>query len=45
MFCVVKATFLAEFRRFTLANIHLDNLDKDDSKLSFESLHRKVRKE
>ncbi|GJJ78084.1 next to BRCA1 gene 1 protein [Entomortierella parvispora] len=42
MFCVVKATFLAEFRRFTLANIHLDNLEKDASKLSYEALHRKI---
>ncbi|KAF9961854.1 Next to BRCA1 protein 1 protein [Mortierella alpina] len=43
MFCVVKATFLSEFRRFTLANIHLDNLQQDVSKISFEILHEKSR--
>ncbi|KAF9569562.1 hypothetical protein EC968_002459 [Mortierella alpina] len=42
MFCVVKATFLSEFRRFTLANIHLDNLQQDISKISFQALHEKI---
>ncbi|KAF9287969.1 hypothetical protein BGZ68_000991 [Mortierella alpina] len=42
MFCVVKATFLSEFRRFTLANIHLDNLQQDLAKISFEVLHEKI---
>ncbi|KAI1311932.1 hypothetical protein EDD11_003250 [Mortierella claussenii] len=42
MFCVVKATFQSEFRRFTLANIHLDNLQQDAAKLSFEALHQKI---
>ncbi|KAF9987553.1 hypothetical protein BGZ75_000445 [Mortierella antarctica] len=43
MFCVVKATFLSEFRRFTLANIHLNNLQQDVAKISFEVLHEKSR--
>ncbi|KAF8931717.1 hypothetical protein BGZ58_007460 [Dissophora ornata] len=42
MFCVVKATCLAEFRRFTLANIHLSNLEQDAEKLSYKTLHDKI---
>jgi hypothetical protein len=42
MFCVVKATYQSEFRRFTLANIHLNNLEQDSQKLSYKSLHEKV---
>ncbi|KAF9364133.1 hypothetical protein BGX34_002450, partial [Mortierella sp. NVP85] len=41
MFCVVKATYQSEFRRFTLANIHLNNLEQDSQKLSYKSLHEK----
>ncbi|KAI8360527.1 hypothetical protein B0O80DRAFT_439487 [Mortierella sp. GBAus27b] len=42
MFCVVKATYQSEFRRFTLANIHLDNLEQDSQKLSYQVLHDKL---
>ncbi|KAK3808612.1 MAG: hypothetical protein J3Q66DRAFT_78399 [Benniella sp.] len=42
MFCVVKATYQSEFRRFTLANIHLNNLEQDSQKLSYKSLHEKL---
>ncbi|KAG0321768.1 hypothetical protein BGZ99_003702 [Dissophora globulifera] len=42
MFCVVKATFLSESRRFTLANVYLDHLERDASKLTYKILHDKI---
>jgi len=42
MFCIFKVTFLSEFRRFSVANVHLDNLKQDIARLSFEAIHAKI---
>ncbi|KAG0366769.1 hypothetical protein BC939DRAFT_455694 [Gamsiella multidivaricata] len=42
MLCVIKVTLESEFRRFTLANIHLDRLDQDASRLSYTIIHEKI---
>ncbi|KAF9439218.1 hypothetical protein BGZ76_008584 [Entomortierella beljakovae] len=42
MVCVVKATYLSESRRFTLAEIHPENLNLCASKLTYEILHNKI---
>ncbi|KAF8974812.1 hypothetical protein BGZ46_009709 [Entomortierella lignicola] len=42
MFCVIKATYLKESRRFTLSEIHLENLKLDASNLTYEILHEKI---
>jgi len=42
MFCIFKVTFLSEFRRFSVANLHLDNLKQDIASLSFDTIHAKV---
>ncbi|KAF9095829.1 hypothetical protein BGX23_012562 [Mortierella sp. AD031] len=42
MFCIFKVTFLSEFRRFSVAKIHLDNLKQDIARLSFETIHAKI---
>ncbi|KAG0295110.1 hypothetical protein BGZ96_012497 [Linnemannia gamsii] len=42
MFCIFKVTFLSEFRRFSVANVHLDNLKHDIDRLSFEAIHAKI---
>ncbi|KAF9152481.1 hypothetical protein BG015_005205 [Linnemannia schmuckeri] len=42
MFCIFKVTFLSEFRRFSVPNVHLDNLKQDIDRLSFEAIHAKI---
>ncbi|KAF9545890.1 hypothetical protein EC957_010394 [Mortierella hygrophila] len=42
MFCIFKVTFLSEFRRFSVSNVHLDNLKQDIAKLSFDAIHAKI---
>ncbi|KAF9126716.1 hypothetical protein BGW39_006433 [Mortierella sp. 14UC] len=42
MFCIFKVTFLSEFRRFSVANVRLDNLKQDTARLSFDALHAKI---
>ncbi|KAF9345753.1 hypothetical protein BGX26_002772 [Mortierella sp. AD094] len=42
MYCVIKASFLGESRRFTLAEIHPANLELDASYLTYNILHEKI---